>query len=96
MLTFGTDIFATFFEVQLGRHVGDKSGKERTTKRKGRKSSPTWARFGSLRRRKSEIFALKMLCVYFQNCASCIGGEHYFIKFMKKHGREIKNRAERA
>ena len=26
-------IFATFFEVQLGRHGGDKSGKERTTER---------------------------------------------------------------
>ena len=26
-------VFATFFEVQLGRHGGDKRGKERTTER---------------------------------------------------------------
>ena len=31
-----------------------------------------------------------MFCVYIQNCASCRGGEHIFIKVMKKDGREMK------
>ena len=32
---------------------------------------------------KQWCFSLKMLCVYFQNCVSCIGGEHNFRNFLK-------------
>ena len=52
-------IFARYVEVQLGRHGGDKRGKERTTERQGRKSSPKWNRFETFRRRKSEMFHSK-------------------------------------
>ncbi len=49
-------VFATFFEVQLGGHGADKSGKERTTGRSGRKPSPKQALSEAFRRRKSEMF----------------------------------------
>ena len=45
-----------FFEVQLGGHVADKRGKERTTERQDRKPSPTQALSEPFRRRKSDIF----------------------------------------
>ena len=35
------------------------------------------------RRRKSDTFGFKMLRVDFENCASCVGGEHMIVKFVK-------------
>ena len=54
--------------------------------------------WGSLWRRidVENKFLIKYACVYIQDCASCIGGEHIFIKFMKTHGRKMINGAERA
>ena len=36
-------------------------------------------------------FSLKNLCVYIQNCGSCVGGEHIFIKNVKKRWPENEN-----
>ena len=41
-------------------------------------------------------FSLKNLCVYIQNCASCVGGEHIFIKKVKKDGRKMKIGSEKS
>ena len=35
-----------------------------------------------------------MLCVYIQNCASCVGGEYMFIKNVKTVRRKLKNGTE--
>ena len=45
---------------------------------------------------KKQCFSLKMLCGNFQNCASCIGGEHIFIRIIRRNGRKMKKGAERA
>ena len=36
-------------------------------------------------------FWFKMLRVDFENCASCLGGEHIFEQILKKYGLKVKN-----
>ena len=71
-------IFETLFEVQLGRHGGDKRGKERTTERWGWNTWSKWARFGLSRGSKSVIFIKNVLGRSSKLCFLCKRGAHFY------------------
>ena len=57
-------------------------------------TGPPTQRAGPSGRGKKWYFWLKMLCGYIQNCASYVGGEHIFRKFMKTSCRKVKHGAK--
>ena len=49
-----------------------------------------WGRFDV----RKGCFSLSLLCVYFQNCASCRGGEHNFMKHGKNQRKIVSRSSE--